>query len=218
MGYFYVALNVEILKIILYMTKQPWNKNKSVGQKKPFTPRQIEMLKEFLSNAGKTKELALFSLGIDSMLRCSDLLKLKVEDVSDFKGKIKSTIQLRQKKTGQSHQVRIGKSTIKVLEDLIRKEKKFEDDFLFTTQRIRKPMGRNKYSDLIKKWCTYLHLDPRDYSTHSIRRTRASIVYKQTGNIEAVRQLLGQKSVTSTSAYLNLSQNEALTIYDEFLD
>ena len=111
----------------------PWNKNKSVGQKKPFTPRQIEMLKEFLGNAGKVKELALFCLGIDSMLRCSDLLKLKVEDISDYKGKIKTTIQLKQKKTRQGHQVRIGKSAIKALEDMIRKEKKFEDDFLFTT-------------------------------------------------------------------------------------
>lgn len=201
------------------MTKKPWNTGKSVGQKKPFTPRQIEMLKEFLGNAGKVKELALFSLGIDSMLRCSDLLKLKVEDISDYKGKIKTTIQLKQKKTRQGHQVRIGKSTIKALEDMIRKEKKFEDDFLFTTNKHpRKAMGRSKYQDLVKGWCKLLQLDPRDYSTHSIRRTRASIVYKQTGNIEAVRQLLGQKSVTSTSAYLNLSQNEALDIYDEFLD
>ena len=89
------------------MTKTPWNAGKSVGQKKPFTPRQIEMLKEFLTNSCKIKELALFSLGIDSMLRCSDLLKLTVQDVSDFKGKIKSTIQLRQQKTGNSHIFRI---------------------------------------------------------------------------------------------------------------
>lgn len=201
------------------MTKKSWNSGKSVGQKKPFTPRQIEMLKEFLGNAGKVKELALFSLGIDSMLRCSDLLKLTVQDVCDFKGKVKPTIQLRQKKTSQGHQVRIGKSTIAALDNLIRKEKKFEDDFLFTTDRFpRKAMGRLSYSHLIKEWCKFLHLDPKDYSTHSIRRTRASIVYKTTGNIEAVRQLLGQKSVTSTSAYLNLSQNQALDIYEEFLD
>lgn len=203
----------------------PWNKNKSIGQKKPFTPRQIEMLKEFLSNAGKIKELALFSFGIDSMLRASDLLKLRVDDVLDFKGKAKQAIQLKQKKTSQSHQVRIGKSAQKAIEDLIRKERKFEDDWLFVADDprykngLRKtPMGREHYASLIKKWCEYLHLDPRDYSTHSIRRTRASIVYKQTGNIEAVRQLLGQKSVTSTSAYLNLGQNEAFDIYQEFLD
>jgi len=201
------------------VTKSPWNKNKSIGQKKPFTPRQVEMLKEFLTNAGKTKELALFSLGIDSMLRSSDLLKLTVGDVSDFQGKIKSIIQLRQKKTSQGHQVIIGKGTIKAVDDLIKKEKKFEDDYLFTTERYPgKAMGRVYYANLIKEWCNYLHLDPRNYSTHSIRRTRASIVYKQTGNIEAVRQLLGQKSVTSTSAYLGLSMSQALDIYEDFLD
>lgn len=207
------------------MTKTPWNKNKSIGQKKPFTPRQIEMLKEFLSNAGKTKELALFSFGIDSMLRASDLLKLKVEDVLDFKGKAKTAIQIKQKKTGTSHQVRIGKGAQQAIEDLIRKERKFETDWLFVADDKRFEFGRRKttmcrehYSILIKEWCRYLQLDPRDYSTHSIRRSRAAIVFKATNNIEAVRQLLGQKSVTSTSAYLNLGQNEAFDIYKEFLD
>jgi integrase len=201
------------------MTKKPWNAGKSVGQKKPFTPRQIEMLKEFLGNAGEIKELALFSLGIDSMLRCSDLLKLTVQDVSDFKGKIKSTIQLRQKKTSQGHQVRIGKSTIKALEDLIRKEKKYEDDFLFTTERYpRKAMGRGYYSKLVKEWCQFLHLDARDYSTHSIRRSRAKIVFKATHNIEVVRQLLGHKSVASTSTYIGQTQDETFELYEKFLD
>lgn len=207
------------------MTKQAWNKNKSVGQKKPFTPRQVEMLREFLGNAGKTKELALFCFGIDSMLRASDLLKIKVDEVLDFKGKAKQAIQVKQKKTGTSHQVRIGKTARKAVEDLVRLERKFESDYLFVADDARYPNGRRRtqmsqgyYTDLIKEWCSYLHLDPRDYSTHSIRRTRASIVYKQTNNIEACRQLLGHKSVSSTSAYLNLGQNEAFDIYEEFLD
>lgn len=207
------------------MTKQPWNKNKSIGQKKPFTPRQIEMLKEFLGNAGKIKELALFSFGIDSMLRSSDLLKIKVEDVLDHKGKAKQEIQVRQKKTGQSHRVKIGENTCKAIEALIKKEKKWEGDYLFVADdvrfengRRRTPMGRCHYSILIKEWCKLIQLDPRDYSTHSIRRSRAAILYKATNNIEAVRQLLGHKSVSSTSAYLNLGQNEAFDIYEEFLD
>ena len=106
------------------MTKQPWNKNKSVGQKKPFTPRQVEMLKEFLTNAGKTKELALFSFGIDSMLRSSDLLKIKVEDVLDFKGQVKPQINLKQQKTKQSHVVRISKTAAAAVEKMIKAEKK----------------------------------------------------------------------------------------------
>lgn len=204
------------------MTKKPWNAGKSVGQKKPFTSRQVEMLREFLDNGGKIKELALFSFGIDSMLRASDLLKIKVEDILDFKGKVKTQINLKQQKTKQSHTVRISKTTAEAVERLIKSEKKYEDDWLFTAIRFGKqkrvPLSYEKYVAIVKEWCKYLHLDPRDYSTHSIRRTRAAIVYKATGNIEAVRQLLGQKSVTSTSAYLNLSQQQALDLYDEFLD
>ncbi len=199
-----------------------WNKGKSVGQKKPFTPRQVEMLKEFLANAVKIKELALFSLGIDSMLRASDLLKLKVEDLLDFKGQVKTQINLKQQKTKQSHTIRISATTAQAIDKLIKHEKKYEDDWLFTAERWGKQkktaLSYMKYTRLVKEWCKYLHLvDPRDYNTHSIRRTRAAMVYKATGNIEAVRQLLGQKSVTSTSAYLNLSQQQALDLYDEFL-
>ena len=204
------------------MVKDPWNKNKSVGQKKPFTPRQVEMLKDILTNKNAIKELALFSFGIDSMLRSSDLLKLKVEDVVDFKGQVKTQVNLKQQKTKQSHMIRIAESTTEAIDRMIKHEKKYEDDWLFTAEvqgkQKKTPMSREKYSLVVKLWCQYLHLDPRDYSTHSIRRTRAAMVYKATGNIEAVRQLLGQKSVTSTSAYLNLNQQQAFDLYAEFLD
>jgi integrase len=204
------------------MTKTPWNKGKSVGQKKPFTPRQVEMLKEFLANAGKTKELALFSFGIDSMLRSSDLLKIKVEDILDFKGQVKTQISLKQQKTKQSHAVRISKTTAEAVDKWIKLSKKYEDDWLFTAElhgkQNRTPMSHHTYKNFVKSWCKILHLDPRDYSTHSIRRTRAAMVFRATSNIELVRQLLGQKSVTSTSAYLNLSQQQALDSYEaEFL-
>lgn len=202
------------------MTKQPWNKNKSVGQKKPFTPRQVEMLKDILTNKNAIKELALFSFGIDSMLRSSDLLKLKVEDVVNFKGQVKTQVNLKQQKTKQSHMIRIAESTAEAIDRMIKHEKKYEDDWLFTAEaqgkQKKSPMSREKYSLVVKEWCKYLHLvDPRDYSTHSIRRTRAAMVYKATQNIELVRQLLGQKSVTSTSAYLGLSQQESLDHYEE---
>jgi len=200
-----------------------WNSGKSVGQKTPFTARQVEMLKDILTNKGAVKELALFSFGIDSMLRSSDILNLRVEDVVDHKGKVKTNINLKQKKTKQSHVVIISESTAKSLDNMIRKEGKFESDWLFTAERFgnqkKKPMSHVKYTLLVKKWCGLIHLDPKDYSTHSIRRTRAAMVYKATGNnIRLVQQLLGHKSITSTTAYLNLDQQQALDVYREFLD
>lgn len=204
------------------MTKQAWNKNRSVGQKKPFTIRQVEMLKEILGNSNKTRELALLSFGIDSMLRASDLLKIKVEEVLDITGQVRTKINIKQKKTGAAHIVMISATTAKAVDNLIRKDRKLEQDYLFTGYKMNgKPkisqLCRTSYADLVKDWCKLLRLDFRDYSTHSIRRTMATVVYGKTNNIEVVRQLLGQKSVGATSAYLNLDKEKALDVYSQFL-
>ena len=61
-------------------------------------------------------------------------------------------------------------------------------------------MSKVQYRNLVKKWVTAARLDPADYSSHSLRRTKAAIIYEKTKNIEAVRELLGQTSVAATSA------------------
>lgn len=204
------------------MTKQSWNKGKSVGQKKGFTPRQIEMIREFLSNQNKTMELALFNLGIDTMLRYSDVSKLKVEDVLDWKGKIKDEINLKQKKTNQSHQVHLSDQTKKSLKKWLDESKKFEDDYIFTGTRKNGKLRREKlshttYSKLVKQWAKYLHLDPKDYSSHSLRRTRASFMYKQGVGLPIIMRLLGQRSIESTKEYLGIEQEEAFEIGRQYM-
>ncbi|MDD2840220.1 MAG: tyrosine-type recombinase/integrase [Rickettsiales bacterium] len=194
-----------------------WNKNKSVGQKKPFSPKQVRLLKDILLSKNLTIQLALFSLGIDTMLRAGDLLKLFVEDVLDHKGEIRSEIKIKQQKTKEPHIVMISEETKEYLNKWITESKKYDGDYLFTSKRGNKPLSVRWYRELVKSWVKLLGLDTRDYSTHSIRRTRASLIYKNTGNIEAVRLLLGQKSVASTSSYLNLDKQEALKIGREFV-
>ena len=205
------------------MTKTPWNKNKSVGQKKGFTPRQIEMLREFLENKKAWMELALLNTGIATMLRASDLLKLRVEDVFDWKGNIKDEVNVKQKKTSNSHIVALGDDAKKALKKWIKESKKYEDDYIFTLKHSRgkkqrtNPMDRVSYSKIIKKWCEFLHLDPRDYSTHSLRRTRAVLLYKNGINIETIRILLGQKSIASTQNYLGIDREDAMNINKQFM-
>lgn len=205
------------------MTKTPWNKNKSVGQKKGFTPRQIEMLREFLENKKAWMELALLNTGIDTMLRSSDLLKLKVEDVFDWKGNIKDEVNVKQKKTSNSHLVNLSEKAKQALKKWIKESNKYEDDYIFTMKysrgkRLRSnPMDRVSYAKIIKKWCEFLHLDPRDYSTHSLRRTRAAIMYKNGINIETIRILLGQKSIASTQNYLGIDRADAMDINRKFM-
>lgn len=194
-----------------------WNKNKSLGQKKPFTPKQVRLLKDILKSKNLLMELSLFSLGIDTMLRASDLLKLTVEDITNHKGEIRDQVTMKQQKTKESHIVIISEETKQYLKEYIAKTKKYEDDYLFTPKKDdTKPLTVRWYSHLVKEWCNLLGLDPKDYSTHSIRRTRASLIYRKTGNIEAVRLLLGQKSVSSTSSYLNVDKQKALEIGREW--
>ena len=190
-----------------------WNRDKAVGQKTPFTPKQVRLLKEILGNKKTLRDLALFSLGIDTMLRAGDLVNLTVSDISDSNGHILAEFPIRQQKTKEPHIVLISEGTQEILKKWIKQSQKYSDDYLFTGRDDpSNPLTTRRYRQLVKEWAKYLNLDSNQFSTHSLRRTKASLVYKKTGNLEAVRQLLGQKTITSTSFYLNVSKREALDL------
>jgi len=79
---------------------QPWNKGKLVGQKLPFKLKEIWAIRVRLQIADKKRDLALFNLAIDSKLRGSDLVKIKVSDVYNS-GVVSSRAMVMQQKTGR---------------------------------------------------------------------------------------------------------------------
>jgi len=196
------------------MKKQVWNKGKIVGQKAPFSPPQIKLIKSILLAENNLRDLALFSVGIDTMLRASDLLKLTVDDVLDHQDEIKDEILIKQQKTKHGNLVMLSRYSQKILMQWIKKTNKIKGEYLFTGIRKGKDnaISTTQYRRLVKKWAGFARVNPESISSHSVRRTKASIIYSKTGNIEAVRQLLGQKSVASTSHYLNISKKDALEI------
>ena len=188
------------------------------GKKKPFTPKQARLLKDTLDNRREIRDLALCSLGFDTMLRASDILKLTVEDIIDNSGNVRSEIALKQKKTKEAHLVEIFDETKKYILELVKKESLHDDDYLFIGGRDRnKHITVRQLGNLVKKWAMHLGLNAKEYGSHSLRRTRASYIYRKTGNIEAVRLLLGQSSVSSTSYYLDIDKREALKVGREFV-
>jgi integrase len=197
---------------------RPWNKGKSVGQKRPFTPEQVQLIKRTLDADGSLRDLALFSTAIDTMLRSIDLLRLTVEDVTDDVGHVVDEITIRQQKTGEANVVGVSDYARKVLGRWIIESKKLPEDYLFTRLKgdRRKPLTRDHYRELVKRWARIARADPRAFSTHSLRRTKAAYIYEQTRNIEVIRELLGQKSVSATSAYLNVGKKKALAIARKF--
>jgi integrase len=196
----------------------PWNKGKSVGQKAPFSPRDVQTIKQLLTNAGNLRDLVLFSMGIDTMLRGVDLLGLKVEDVTDHTGTVVEQCTVGQQKTGKSTVVALLPYSREVLTRWITLSDKLPWHYLFTSGRTNpaQPLSTTQYRRLVKRWAASARLDPRKFSTHSVRRTKAILVYHHTHNVEVVRQLLGQSSVAATSAYLGIDQREALEIARKF--
>ena len=194
--------------------KSPWNKGKSVGQMHPLSREQVQTIKRLLEAEDNPRDLALFSTAIDTMLRGVDLLALTVADVTDHEGRIRDEFVVRQQKTGKGTLVSLTPYTQKVLAHWIDVSHKLPWSPLFTRLRgdPNQAIKPCQYRSLVKKWVGYARLDPTIYSSHSLRRTKAALIYDQTRNVEAVRQLLGQSTVSATSAYLGVGQHQALEI------
>lgn len=200
---------------MLNTRKKPWNKGKAIGQKKPLTPDQVRLIKQLLDAEGNLRDLTLFSTAIDTMLRGVDLLPLTVDDVMTHDGVIRQEFRIMQRKTHKGTLVALSNKTQGVLQRWIKESMKTRHDYLFTGIRKSKnqPISTKQYRRLVKKWVGYARLDSQEYSSHSLRRTKAALVFELTGgNHEVVRQLLGQSSIASTSTYLNVDGKQALDI------
>jgi site-specific recombinase XerD len=194
------------------LPQPPWNKGKAVGQKAPFTPEQVHIIRHFLHAEGHLRDLALLNTAIDTLLRASDLLRLKVEDVTDHHGAVVEECTVRQHKTQAAQTVLLLEHSRQALAQWIAASSKQPWHYLFTAQGKTTPISRVQYSKLIKKWATYARLDPRKYSTHSLRRTKSSVVYARTGNLEVCRQILGHHSIANTALYLGVDKQQALHV------
>ncbi len=192
--------------------KRAWNKDKIVGQRRPFTPREVQVIRYAIEREQHARDLALFNTTIDTMLRSSDLLALKVEDVTNPMGEVVKEVLVQQQKTKVGTVVALSEKTRLALGRWIKASFKLAGDYLFTGERRYSPLSHSQYTRLVKKWAAYARLDPRYYSTHSLRRTKSSVVYEKTRNLAACRELLGHKSIGSTAAYLGVDQRQALDI------
>ena len=187
-------------------------------QKKPLTGKQTKALSKLLLD--KPRDRALFHVGIDSMLRSSDLRFLTVDDVTDSQGIVREECSITQQKTKKTVTFNLGETTREALQTWIGVSGKRGEEYLFSSrtknyagkQLKEQPISQVQYQRLVKGWLESLGVATDDYSTHSLRKTKASAIYDATKNVEAVRQLLGHSSVAATSAYLGIEQAKALDI------
>ncbi|HZF84969.1 MAG TPA: tyrosine-type recombinase/integrase [Burkholderiaceae bacterium] len=198
-----------------HVHREPWNKGKIVGQKAPFKPKDIWALRVRLQMENRIRELALLDLGIDSKLRGCDLVALKVRDVCHG-DQVASRAVVMQHKTQRPVQFEITATTRDALQNWIKSAGLRSDSFLFPSRLHRSPhLGTRQYARILERWVIQLGLDPADYGTHSMRRTKATLIYRRTKNLRAVQLLLGHSKLESTVRYLGIEVDDALEISEQ---
>jgi integrase len=190
--------------------RAPWNKGKLIGAKPPLRSKHVWSIRTRLQVEGRTRDLAMFNLAIDSKLRGCDVVAIKVEDVAPH------GYTADRKKTGRPVRFELTELTRQAIDDYIRLADKKTGEHLFVGRRGQgQCMTTRQYARLVSEWIASIGLDPLLFGTHSLRRTKATLIYRRTGNLRAVQILLGHTKIESTVRYLGIEVDDALAIAEQ---
>ncbi|WP_436017153.1 tyrosine-type recombinase/integrase [Phenylobacterium sp. LjRoot219] len=183
-----------------------------MGAKPPLKPMHVWGIRYHLKAMRRARDLALFNCAIDAKLRGCDLVKLKVSDVAPG-GSPRDRAAVVQHKTGQPVPFEITESTRGALTAWLAERGQRSDDWLFpNSRRPGDHISTGQYRKLLCEWLSAIELDPKAYGTHSLRRTKVALIYRQTGNLRACQLLLGHKKIESTVRYLGVEIDDAIAL------
>src|SRR6218665_2631614 len=186
-----------------------WNAGKMVGTKRPLTQKQIWAVRFFLEREGRLRDRALFDLAIDSKLRGCDLVKIKIGDLVSG-ADIRTRAIVIQQKTGRHVQFELTADVRASLLAWLERRGGTVDDFAFPSRVDHAGhLSTRQYARLVDEWVTAIGLRRAEYGTHSMRRTKAAMIYKATGNIRAIQILLGHTKIENTVRYLGVDIEDA---------
>jgi integrase len=190
--------------------RRAWNKGLEAGQKDAFTPAQVKRIRQVLADRGDPglRDLALFSVAIDTMLQGPELLNLTVKDVQLPNGTIRSVIKVARARRKPPVRCALSKATAKALRRWIAVSDKERTEHIFCGLGAgsRRPMTVRHMNRLLKLWVAEAGLDPKKYGNESLRRTKALHILNSTGDLETVRVLLGHAKIGSTANYLRIAK------------
>jgi integrase len=194
---------------------QPWKKGKLVGQKAPLRLGEIWAIRVRLELLGHVRDLALFNLAIDSKLRACDLVQLKVQDISQG-GRVGGRAIVLQQKTKQPVPFDLSRGTRASLASWLHTRGLRSGDFLFPSRVHDSPhLSTRQYARIVHRWVEAIGLDPSGYGTHTMRRTKPTLIYRRTKNLRAVQLLLGHTKLDSTVRYLGNEIDDALEMAEQ---
>ncbi|MDB5677444.1 tyrosine-type recombinase/integrase [Sphingomonas bacterium] len=189
-----------------------WNAGKTVGTKRPLTQKQIWAVRFFLEHERRLRDRALFDLAIDSKLRGCDLVKIKIGDLVSG-AEIRTRAIVIQQKTGRPVQFELNTDVRASLLTWFERRGGATDDYAFPSRVDQAGhLSTRQYARLVDEWVTAIGLRRAEYGTHSMRRTKASMIYKATGNLRAIQILLGHTKIENTVRYLGVDIEDALML------
>src|ERR1700741_4798891 len=139
--------------------RTPWNKGKLIGAKPPLRPKHVWSIRTRLMVEGRTRDLAMFNLAIDSKLRGFDVVAIGVEDVAAC-GYTADRATVRKKKTGRPFRFELSEQTRQAIDDYLKPAIKSPGEFLFTGRCGPNPsMTPRQYARLVSEWIGSVGLD-----------------------------------------------------------
>jgi integrase len=195
--------------------RDPWNKGRLIGQKRPLKPRDVWTIRVLLQMEGRKRDLAMFNLAIDSKLKGCDLVRLRIDDTS-ANGRVRDRATVIQKKTGRPVRFEITEQTRSAIGEWLAALGTGRDRYLFPSRFREQPhLSTRQYARIVHRWVERAGLDSSAYGTHSMRRTKPAQIYKKTSNLRAVQLLLGHTKLESTVRYLGIEVDDALNISEQ---
>ena len=186
-----------------------WPEDRS---KAPAEIKEVWAIRFWLAQEGRLRDRALFDLAIDSKLRGCDLVRVRIGDLVTGDA-IRDRALVVQRKTGRPVQFEILEPARTTVLTWLQRRCGSVEDYAFPSRCNRSGhLSTRQYGQLVDKWVSAIGLKPKDYGTHSLRRTKAAMIYKQTGNLRAVQILLGHTKIESTVRYLGVDIEDALEL------
>ncbi len=186
-----------------------------IGQKPPPKPKDVWAIRIHLQNAHAVRDLALCNLAIDSKLRGCDLVNLRVRDVTHGNQMLPRAM-IMQRKTQRLVQFELTEPARTAVAAWIERDNLKSDQYLSPSRLSGSPhVSTRQYARMVHRWAAAIGLDETVYGTHTMRRTKATLIYKRTKNLRAVQLLPGHTKLESTVRYLGIEVDDALEISEQ---
>lgn len=174
--------------------------------------KQIELVKLYLKSKS-IRNFLLFTIGISSALRISDVLNLHVSDIID-RGKPKDFIEVKEKKTGKSKRFATSPNLQRAIKIFIQEYKPEQDEYVFISRKgSNKPITRQRAVQILTEALDMCGLSNINFGTHGMRKTFAYHCWKSGTDITYLMRILNHSSQKEVLRYISVEQEELDDIY-----